>query len=670
DVYKRQVSSEGHLEQVICDDPTQWPAPHIDGKVVLSGVAFRHPILRLPVSDIGGELRVENTKVFIDGLAAKLGGNMITVKGLLQGERYFWRDPILTATAVLSADMASVRQVLDPALSERLARYKPAGQIGLKLQGLFPITQAEKSEITGRAELRGCSLEFTSEAAAIKLANADADLEWDGKSFRVARFNGTANGIRVNASGAMDSSKIRMHIEAEGELQDLQSAIPRSTPYVELRGPARCDLHLTLDESVPATQTAANYQSLIKLLSLLPERVIRGYENGRLSAQGEIVVGSPTQGAVFRHHMMPPARVLYYGLSVPRAEIADIHGTFLLRGTTLEVLDSAPLKCAMADTPQCRLSGKVELVPGHYPKVIFRVETAEEAKLDTWLTGWSEGFQPPARRPTPPKGKRFDLEGTIVAARATYKGEKVNETSGRILYTYVAGEPPYRTEFRDVAINGFGGSMRGSGIIESWRQMPNDYPRWEASVQLEHVQIPPLSRWVFRDPRLVEGKISGQLRLQGVKTDVKRLRGNGSASLVGVEVGRLPFVLKLFQMLNLTQTRGLFEKAAYNSKREARFTIADGVVSCDKVELETEGLLLEVFGQYFLEDHRIDAQVRLNLFESSLLGALPVVGELARMADRTVGKAIMAFRVSGQAAQPTITPIPLPMFQNALQNRL
>lgn len=660
------VLSQGRLEQIITEDPAQWQTPHIEGQVVLRDVEIRHHSLRVPLSDIGGELRIENSKVLMDSLGAKVGNNTITVKGEMVGERYFWRDPVVSATAMLSADAASLRQILEPSLGERLAPYKLGGHVGLKLLCAVPISQPEKSEITGKAEIRGGSFEVTNEQVAVKVANADANLEWDGKNLRISRLSGVANGVRLSASGTADFSKIRLQVQAEGELEDLQSALPRTTPYVELRGPARCEANLVIDEPVPM----AEKRSFVQMLTSLSTRLQQAYAKGHISAQGEIVAGTSDAGAVFRHHAMPPARSLYYGISVPRAEIADIRGTLSLKGNSIEVPEASPLKCAMADTPQCRLSGKIDFVPGHYPKVSFKVVTAEEAKLDTWLTGWSEGFQPPPRSTSPPKGKRFDLEGTIVAPRATYKGEKVGETSGRILYTYVAGEPPYKTEFRDVVINGFGGTMRGHGLIESWRQKPDDYPRWEANVALDQVQIPPLSRWVFRDPRLVEGRISGRMRLQGVKTDVKRLRGSGSAMLREVEVGRLPFVLKLFQMLNLTQTRGLFEKAAYNSKREARFTIADGVVSCEKVELETEGLLLEVFGQYFLDDHRIDAQVRLNLFESSLLGALPLVGDLARMADKTLGKAIMAFRVSGQAAQPNITPIPLPMFQNALPGRL
>lgn len=660
------VLSQGRLEQVISDDPAQWQTPHIEGQVVLRDVEVRHPSLRMPLSDIGGEFRIQNAKVLMDSLGAKVGGNTISVKGEIVGERYFWRDPVVSATAVLSADAGSLRQVLEPSVGERFAPYKLGGQIGLKLECAIPLSQPEKSDITGKAEIRGGSFEVTNELVAIKVSNTDANLEWDGKSLKITRLSGAANGVHLSASGSADNSKIRLQVQARGELQDLQSAFPRTVPYVELRGPARCDANLVVDEPAPLPEK----RSFIQMISLIPTRLQQAYAKGHISTQGEIVAGTSEAGAVFRHHAMPPARNLYYGISVPRAEIADIRGTLFLKGASLEVPEASPLRCSMADTPQCRLSGRIDFVPGHYPKVSFKVETAEEAKLDTWLTGWSEGFQPPPRRTPPPKGKRFDLEGTIVAARAVYKKEKVGETSGRILYTYVAGEPPYRTEFRDVVINGFGGTMRGNGAIESWRQKPDDYPRWEANVALDHVQIPPLSRWVFRDPRLVEGRISGRMRLQGVKTDVRRLRGNGRAMLIEVEVGRLPFVLKLFQMLNLTQTRGLFEKAAYNSKGEARFTIADGVVSCEKVELETEGLLLEVFGQYFLEDHKIDAQVRLNLFESSLLGALPLVGDLARMADKTLGKAIMAFRVSGQAAQPNITPIPLPMFQNALPGRL
>jgi hypothetical protein len=212
--------------------------------------------------------------------------------------------------------------------------------------------------------------------------------------------------------------------------------------------------------------------------------------------------------------------------------------------------------------------------------------------------------------------------------------------------------------------------MEGEGYIISRRDDPTKLPRWGAKVNLEHVQIPPVMQWVFTAPRTVNGTISAKISLEGVRADSSRLAGGGSATLFDVEVGRLPFILRLFQFLNLTQTRrSFFEKSVYNSKPDTEFRIKDGVLTYDHVALETEGLLLEMHGKYFLQNHNIDSIVRLNIFESTLLGGLPIVDEIARFADRTLGRWIVAFRVSGPAANPSIHPVPLPMVQWILPPR-
>jgi hypothetical protein len=660
------IESEGELEQPVQGDPEQWPAPRVSGKVVVRDVALAHPALPLPITGASGEFAIRDARVTIDNFQAMLGDNRVTVQGALEGHRYFWEDPVLSATASVMLDAATLATSMEPPWRARIAAMKPAGEIavGLRLEGA--LNPPGSLNVTGNLSIHNGSVDVVSDYFRALVTNLDATAEWNGKALTLTSYRGVLGGVEMSGQGTIDPAKVRLHVVAAGALEQVQKMLPRMEPYMAMRGPARCDVTLDVNEPLQAGDAPRDMHPLVRLVGGLPARLARAMENGTIARAGTIVAGNATQGASFRHNAMPPARTLSYGISVPDAQIGDIHGTIAVKGNTLEVSQNSPALCSAADTPNCRLWGKVEFVPHDYPRVTFTVETNEEARFDTWLTGWGTAFRPPAKSGRAPMGRRFELDGTIRAARATYKGESVGESSGRVLYTFVRDEPPRRTEFRDVVINGFGGTMRGSGVIESWRDDPDNYPRWQTEVQLDHVRIPPLSRWVFRDPTPIEGALTGRIRLEGVKTDVRRLRGQGRASLAQVEIGRLPFILKLFQVLNLTQTRGLFEKAAYTSKQPARFTIADGVLTTEKIDLETEGLLLELTGKYSLEDHRVDMRVRLDLFESSLLGALPFVGDIARLADRTVGKAIVAFRVEGPAAQPTIVPIPLPMFQNAL----
>lgn len=662
------VEGEGELEQIITEDPSSWPPPRMGGTLAVRGVGFAHRSLRAPVANVEGVLKVEDARLAIERLSGSWGPTRVLVEGVVQGKNYFWRDAALSATVQLAGRAEDLPQILPSDVAVAAASVRPRGGFELALRAETPLGNWRSSKISGRMWLRDAAFDIQTESVEAALRETNAELQWDGRQLRISAAQASLNDVALVLSGVVDALDIRCDLSAQGELENVQRLWRRMGAYVEMHGPARCRASVRFPEpAAPQEGGRARPTSLEQLLVSLPQRIARAWDNARIESSGEIVVGSPAQGAVFRHHAMPPARTLPYGLTVPRAEIKDIRGTLKLANNALEVPGSSPLACSMADTPNCRLSGRIVAVAQQFPRIEFRVETTSEARMDTWLTGWGTAFTPPPpqKASATPRSKRFEIAGKIIAARATYKDQHVEDSSAELVYTFVRGQPPRRTEFRNVSIRGFGGTMKGEGFIESWREDPENFPRWQARVEIDHARIPPLSHWVFQQPQTVEGWLSARMQLEGVRNDIHRLRGEGRATLIEVEAGRLPFILKLFQMVNLTQTRGFFEKAPFNSRPDTEFRIADGVLECERMELETEGLLLEWRGKYYLDSHALDASVRLNLFESSLLGALPIVSDIARVADRTLGKFIVAFRVTGPASHPVITPLPLPLFQNA-----
>ncbi len=662
------VETEGELVQNIQGLPDQWEPPRVSGKVAVQGLALNHPALPAALTEGHGECAISNSIVNIDRFEGTFAGQRLTLQGALEGKKVFWQDPVLTGTLVADLNITPDAKGLTPAWREQIRALKFSGRFHSEASFSVPLSQPAAATYAGEVHAQEVGCEISTPYFKSVVSNTSAKVRWDGKALSLVTYQTKLNGFDLAGDGYVTPGMIRLRLKGSGTLDQIQSALPRLEPYVAMGGPVRGEVTLETKEEMLATDGAKDQLPLVRLVTTLPKRLGRAYEKGNFKGQGTIVAGNETQGARFRHHGMPPARTLPYGLTVPDAQIADIRGTFRIQDNVIQVSSDSPLRCSMADTPNCRLWGTITLRPSEYPQITFSVETEEEARMDTWLTGWGQALRPVQQTGRPPLGNRFDLEANLRLARMTYKGEKVEESSGRIIYSYVRNAPPRRVEFRELEIRGFGGVMRGRGVIEAWWQDPDNYPRWQTEVSLDGVRIPPLSRWVFRDPRPVEGRISGRIRLEGVKTDLRRLRGSGTASLSEVEVGHLPFILKLFQVINLTQTRGLFEKAAYTSREQARFSIADGVLKTSKLDLETEGLLLEVSGLYQLERQEVDLLVRLNLVESSIVGGLPIVGQFAKYLDRGMGKAIVSFRVQGPASQPFVTPVPLPLVQKFLED--
>ncbi len=665
------LESEGDYEQVVdLSDPKLTQPPRLRGNMQCRQVAVSHPRLPAPIREVNGSVTFENETLRINRLQGRLDHNHFDIEGMISGSSGFWENAVATGTATVKLELAELLGYFSRYSQRPLPASNVTGSAEARLRFAIPLTDIPKSSfsVEGTVANAGFSLRNDVVDADIRRANAQLRYQSATGNLEISKVAAEVNGTLLTGDLSADAKQVTIAARSSFDLETLMRISPKIARWYELAGPAQGDVRIQLMSPSAVQATPSNSLRPVASLMELPHRISSAFQDGTFQLKGTVTLGNNEQGATIRHRSMPPARTLPYGLSVPRAELANFRGTGILDGITLLVPEAQPATCDMADTKNCRVSGTITFVPGNLPKIVFRAETDGEAKLDTWLTGW--GMEAPRGGPPPQGHRHFELEGTFSANRVTYKGLQAGRGTGVVAYFYTQGEPERRTEFRRVRIEGFGGIMAGEGYIISRKDDPANFPRWGAQVNLEHVQIPPVMRWVFTDPRTVNGTITARISLEGVRADSSRLSGSGSATLYEVEVGRLPFILRLFQFLNLTQMRrGFFEKSVYNSKPNTEFRIKDGVLTCDHVALETEGLLLELHGKYFLQNHSIDSIVRLNIFESTLLGGLPIVDEIARFADRTLGRWIMAFRVSGPAANPSIQPVPLPMVQGILPPR-
>jgi hypothetical protein len=169
------------------------------------------------------------------------------------------------------------------------------------------------------------------------------------------------------------------------------------------------------------------------------------------------------------------------------------------------------------------------------------------------------------------------------------------------------------------------------------------------------MQMLPLLSVVFRDVQTLNGIISTQLELRGSGKNVNNITGGGTATITNAAISETAVIQKLGQTTSQS-FRQLFQTA-----RAAQFHIDNGAISTPNLQLQTKGVLLEMRGSYFFDKH-IDAYMRVGLFES-ILGQIPLLGDLANLADRIAGQLLLAFHVTGPAANPRVQPIPLPLLQ-------
>lgn len=671
-----RISGSGTLRQLVS---LRAPAlesrpPEITGTIRFAEVDFASPAIREAVKGLNGTLTVLGDRVRLDSLSGTVRGTPVEVRGVVSGRRYFWRDPVLSATVTTRLDLSRLPDSLPEELRSAARQYRLEGTADARLQISADLDRPADLGVTGLVTVRNGTAEIPLSDSKLTVRGAQCSLSWDGSALILDRFSARVNGEPFRASGYVSPEQIAL--EAKG-LIDL-AAIPRSSPWVarwmELSGPADIDLRLQERPEAPDGGSA----ELLDLARSVGPRLVAAASGGRLDLNGSIVLGRGNTGARFRHFSMPGGeRRNEQGRPVPPAELRNVRGRMILKGGTLATSPGAPLQCDLADTRDCRLETTIELRPGNFPRMTIRATSRGQARFDTWMTGW--GKQLPVAPEPSDTGRGFELDLTFSAPSAVYKGQEAGPTRLELSYSLLQRpDSPRRTRFKRVEVSGGarGGRTVASGEILSYAWKPNDYPRWKAEAQFQQMPMLPLLTWIFRDVRNIDGRATGELSVEGVKTDPLRVQGRGNTVMTDLVIDRTPLIR------NLARATGRqLQGRRFNSVDTTNFTIGGGALSSHDLNLDSAGgLLLEMRGRYFFADvprlgvraRTIDARMRLKIFQSVLqqlpiVSGIPLVGELAggvtQLADQVAGQFLLAFQVSGPADQPQITPIPLPLFQ-------
>jgi hypothetical protein len=655
------LSSEGEFEQTLSlrgFSETTSPA-RISGSVHITDAGFHYAALPAPVRNLTGDLRIHNNIVEVDSLQGRMEGNNVRISGKIEGNDYFWRDPVLSATVATHLNLREITNYLPPNLRDSAARYRIEGEANTNIRISADLRHIGNVAFTGKIETTNLSFDPNLNFMTGQVSEANAVLDWNGDQLRLERFFGRINGQPVEASGLISPNEISLGLKSRFDAKAVPDTFPKLQKWMQMDGPASADVQFSVLDSgapgaIPAVQNGFGGR-LVPLMSLVTSRLNEAVANRNYRLDGKVELGDSTRGARIRHNAMPPARVDEHGKKIPEADLNNIHGVATLAGDTIRVEN--PMHCSFADTPNCEFTGSLQYRPGNLPKLDFDVNINGEARLDPWIIGWGKAL---IRPDTPPVGTRhFELTGIVHAKRLYYRGQRTGASRTNISFDLDENAGvPRRTEFRNLRIAELNspGYLSGSGQIESYPwDKSGRYPQWQCSTSIFQMQMLPLLSVVFRDVQTLNGIISTQLELRGSGKNVNNITGGGTATITNAAISETAVIQKLGQTTSQS-FRQLFQTA-----RAAQFHIDNGAISTPNLQLQTKGVLLEMRGSYFFDKH-IDAYMRVGLFES-ILGQIPLLGDLANLADRIAGQLLLAFHVTGPAANPRVQPIPLPLLQ-------
>jgi hypothetical protein len=671
-VSRGRIESTGTLRQFVAlADPSRTEPPDITGEVILDGVGFSHPSLSVPVESLRGRLAVRNNVIEIADLSGRSGGNDLAVRGRVEGEGYFWRHPRLRATATARMTIRDLYANLPPDVQAVLVRHRVAGRgdVGVEVEGR--LDNLAEARVTGRLEVHEASFDPQSSHFMGAVTGIEGVVSFDGRRVRLVSAQGVLNGETVFASGSADASNLEVTLKATPDMGFFPATFNGLRGWTEMSGPAAIELTFGVASSAPLMPgagvggpTVGSAEVISALAKGWARRVAEAVATNDYRLAGTV----DFRGVRIRHNSMPPAKTDAGGRPIPAGDISGIRGRARIEGTRL--VADAPLACAFADTQNAQLTGFLEYRVGQFPKMKLDLTVAGEARFDPWIMGWGrqirslreQGILGPVR-PGLPK-KTFELTGSVSARGGRYKGQTCGPLSFNLSYVFTRGEP-YRFEISGGRLQREGGSLTADAVLTQVPGSP-DSPEWTLTTNLRDMRILPLTVWAFEDVRTIDGFITGAFNLRGRGGNAATVNGSGSAAMRQLELSRVPLVTRLGQ-----RTRVNFQGRMFDTASAARWTIRDGVLSARDLQLETQGLAMTMRGEYSFARKTIDAMVRLSILESTV-GVVtdnlrvPILsdlaGDLLRFADRQFGNLLLAFRVTGPAADPVVEPIPLPLF--------
>ncbi len=654
-----QISGRGTWEQEV--DLRQRDAsgvPAVEGGFNFENITLNHPLLPGRVTELSGSAVVDDDHIVLRNLTGKLRGNEMEIDGMVQGDTFFWRDPQVSASLTSRLDLGQLQDYLTDEQERAIDAYNLSGRAETRMMVSGPMADLG-SHLTGVMRLEDVGLDPNLSFMNGRVEGVRGAIRWNGQQLDLQSLEGQINGEPLQLSGLIAGNKLDLKIKSPGTLENVARTFPELSQFMDMSGGLMADLRFVAEGS-NAPSGSANLEQVMQQAHILMTESVK---TQTFTLQGNLELND----ASIRVISMPPAR-RENGRRIPEGRVTGMTGTVVVDGSTLTIPAGSPIRCAFSDTPNCRLSGQLRLRPDNLPALSIQLSTHETLKLDTWVAGWGRELDRPDRPPM--TGKTFELDADIQAPRVELRGQTGGRSRGKLSFRMVQNEQPRVTEFHEVVVQGYAqgtGRIIGSGRVESFYWRPNQFPKWQANVDVQSMPLETVLPAVFVAPSNIRGLANGHLTVEGVGDNPLSIRGGGSVYVNNMELGRTGVIQQLGQTTGRDLGGRLFETA-----QAATFQIGNGALSSRDIVLQTNGLQLDMQGDYWFaanpargtQARTIDGSLRLRLFKT-VFGNLPIIGQVAELADEVTNAFLLAFRVAGPAANPRITPVPLPMFQGA-----
>jgi hypothetical protein len=197
----------------------------------------------------------------------------------------------------------------------------------------------------------------------------------------------------------------------------------------------------------------------------------------------------------------------------------------------------------------------------------------------------------------------------------------------------------------------YGGTARGWGVFDV--DTPGDGTDFSFMLEGTNVDFNAMGRALWSPTNQLRGGLSGKVKVTSANSaDWRTWNGYGQAQLRNGLLWNAPVLGRMSPVLN-TLTPGLDIGSSRATDGEGQFTMTNGVIYTDSLEIRSLMMRLDYVGTVDLEEN-VAARVRAQLLRNT-----PVFGGIFSLVLTPVSKAFEC-EVTGTLEQPKITPAYIP----------
>ena len=473
------------------------------------------------------------------GLGGDAGGARVAVRGRLGGAEDV---PTTLRVEVERLPLTALRPVLPAVVAENV--NAGMADLALDIAGRVP----GGFTTSGDLSVAGMKIELTGDRKIDARLALDFSIRGAGEHVEMRTFDVVMGGNTIGVTGTIEGP-------AEGRRIDLEVRPTRV---------AAADLSFLLALGAPDLGLSITGESPVEIGG-----GVRGLMAGR---QAPEVRG----------------RMKFSGITVEMAALSrpvtDLDAEVTLLGPTIDVKG---LRARVGDND---LAGTIKLTAGDVPTVGFDLE-AQHADLDELLTLMSGGDGQEESASNPPDADSFLVrgvaEGTLRVAGGMWADLSFRELDAHLrLANGVATLDPVSMELYD-------GRFRGR-LVSDLKAVPTSF---EFSGDVEEIDMAPFLADQIDGGDLLTGRLTGRVTGRGSGTEpeaiIRSLEGEGTASIVDGEVGKLDVLETVGQVAGILGQRTLANLATTMTTDATRFSRMDGNFQLSGGRLRFEDLLLQ-----------------------------------------------------------------------------